>query len=167
MPAKYDLGEATDCLLVRSPASARFSRHVGVSWNLVAFMSLLEAVKLSLARYASFDGRARRLEYWYFTLFHSLAILLAGVASYLAMLAIPALGIALYSIVVFGTLLPHLAVSVRRLHDVNRTGWWYLFGTVPLLGAIVLLVWFCSDGTRGPNRFGADPKATVSVARST
>ena len=124
-------------------------------------MTLSEAVKISLARYASFGGRAQRSEYWYFTLFHLLTILLATVVSYLAMLAIPALGIVLYSIVIFGTLLPHLAVSVRRLHDVNRTGWWYLFGLVPLLGAIVLLVWFCTDGTRGLNRFGADPKATV------
>jgi uncharacterized membrane protein YhaH (DUF805 family) len=130
-------------------------------------MSLLEAVKISLARYASFGGRARRLEYWYFTLFHSLTILLAGVVSYFAMLANPALGIVLYSIVIFGTLLPHLAVSVRRLHDLNRSGWWYLFGLVPLLGTIVLFVWFCTDGTRGPNRFGADPKATVSVVGST
>jgi len=122
-------------------------------------MALSEAVKMSWARYASFGGRASRSEYWFFTLFHLLTILLAMVVSYLAMLAIPALGFILYSIVVFGTLLPHLAVSVRRLHDVNRTGWWYLFGIVPLLGAIVLLVWFCTDGTRGPNRFGADPKA--------
>ncbi len=124
-------------------------------------MTLSEAVKMSLARYASFGGRARRSEYWYFTLFHWLVILLAGVVSYLVMLAIPALAIILYSIVIFGTLLPHLAVSVRRLHDVNRTGWWYLVGYVPLLGAIVLFVWFCTDGTRGPNRFGADPKATL------
>lgn len=124
-------------------------------------MTLLEAVKMSLARYASFGGRARRSEYWYFTLFHWLVILPAAVVSYLVMLAIPALAIILYSIVIFGTLLPHLAVSVRRLHDVNRTGWWYLLGCVPLLGAIVLFVWFCTDGTRGPNRFGADPKATL------
>jgi uncharacterized membrane protein YhaH (DUF805 family) len=124
-------------------------------------MTLLEAVKMSLARYASFGGRARRSEYWYFALFHWLAILLAGVVSYLVMLAIPALAIILYSIVIFGTLLPHLAVSVRRLHDINKTGWWYLLGCVPLLGTIVLLVWFCTDGTRGPNRFGADPKTTA------
>jgi uncharacterized membrane protein YhaH (DUF805 family) len=129
-------------------------------------MTLSEAVKMSLARYASFGGRARRSEYWYFAVFHSLTILLAMVVSYLAMLAIPALGFVLYSLVIFGTLLPHLA-TVRRLHDVNRTGWWYLFGFVPLLGSIVLLVWFCTDGTGGPNRYGADPKATVSVARST
>ncbi len=127
-------------------------------------MTLSQAVTMSSARYASFGGRARRSEYWCFTLFHLLAILLAMVVSYLAMLAIPALAVILYSIVFFGTLLPHLAVSVRRLHDVNRTGWWYLLGFVPLLGPIVLLVLFCTDGTRGPNRFGADPKATVSVA---
>jgi uncharacterized membrane protein YhaH (DUF805 family) len=89
------------------------------------------------------------------------------VVSYLALLANPAFAIILYSLVIFGTLLPHLAVSVRRLHDVNRSGWWYLFGLVPLLGTIVLLVWFCTDGTRGPNSFGADPKASVSEAGST
>ena len=130
-------------------------------------MTLSEAVTMSLARYASFGGRARRSEYWCFTILHWLAILLAMVVSYLAMLASPALGVILYSIVFLGTLLPHLAISIRRLHDVNRTGWWYLVGFVPLLGAIVLLVLFCTDGTRGPNRFGADPKATVSVAGST
>jgi uncharacterized membrane protein YhaH (DUF805 family) len=130
-------------------------------------MTLSEVLKMSLASYASFGGRARRSEYWYLTLFHALAVLLAMVVSYLAMLANPALAIILYSFVIFGTLLPHLAVSVRRLHDVNRSGWWYLFGLVPLLGTIVLLVWFCTDGTRGPNRFGADPRATGSEAGST
>ena len=130
-------------------------------------MTLLEAVKMSWARYASFRGRAGRSEYWYFTLVHWLAILLAGGVSYLVLLANPALAIILYSIVVFGTLVPHLAVSVRRLHDVNRTGWWYLLTCAPPLGAIVLLIWFCTDGTRGPNRFGADPKATARLVRST
>jgi uncharacterized membrane protein YhaH (DUF805 family) len=128
------------------------------------FMTLSEPVKMSLARYASFGGRARRSEYWYFTLVHLLVILLAMVVSYLAMLANPALAIILYSIVFYGTLSTHLALSVRRLHDVNRSGWWYLLGIVPLLGALVLLVWFCTDGTRGPNRFGADPKASEIVA---
>lgn len=128
-------------------------------------MTLSEMVKLSLARYALFTGRAGRSEYWCFTLFHSLAILLAMVVSYLVMLAIPALAIFLYSVVIFGTLLPHLAVSVRRLHDVNQTGWCYLLGFVPLLGAIALLVWFCADGTRGPNRFGADPRQSVISSR--
>jgi uncharacterized membrane protein YhaH (DUF805 family) len=127
-------------------------------------MALSEALKMSLARYASFGGRARRSEYWSFTLFHSLAVLLAMFVSYLVMLTNPALAIILYSFVIFGTLLPHLAVSVRRLHDINRSGWWYLFGLVPLLGTIALLVLLCTDGTRGPNRFGADSKATVSEA---
>jgi uncharacterized membrane protein YhaH (DUF805 family) len=130
-------------------------------------MTLSEALKMSLARYASFGGRARRSEYWYFTLFHSLAVLLAMVVSYLAMLANPALAIILYSFVIFGTLLSHVAVSVRRLHDVNRSGWWYLFGLVPLLGTIVLLVCFCADGTCGPNKFGADPKAAGCEAGRT
>jgi uncharacterized membrane protein YhaH (DUF805 family) len=92
----------------------------------------------------------------------TLAVLLAMVVSYLVMLANPILAVILYSFVIFGTLLPNLAVSACRLHDVNRSGWWYLFGLVPLRGAIVMFVWFCTDGTHGPNRFGADPKAPVS-----
>ncbi len=127
-------------------------------------MTLSKALDMPLARYASFDGRARRSEYLYFTLFRSLAVSLAMVASYFVMLANPALAIIVYSFVVFGTLVPHLAVSVRRLHDIDRSGWWYLFGLVPLLGTIVLVGWFCSDGTRGPNRFGDDPKAIGSEA---
>jgi uncharacterized membrane protein YhaH (DUF805 family) len=89
------------------------------------------------------------------------------VVSYRVMLAIPALGILVYSIVVFGTAVQHMAVSVRRLHDLDRTGWWYLFGCIPPLGTVLLLLLFCTAGTRGPNRFGADPKAGVSIARST
>ena len=123
-------------------------------------MTLSAAVKMSLARYASFSGRARRSEYWYVTLCQ----LLAMPISYLVWRAIPTLAITLYALFVLGTVVPHMALSVRRLHDVNRTGWWYLLGLVPFLGGIVLLVWFCTDGTSGSNRFGADPKATGSAA---
>jgi uncharacterized membrane protein YhaH (DUF805 family) len=56
-------------------------------------------------------------------------------------------------------LLPGIAVSIRRLHDTDRSGWWLLIVLVPLVGAILLIVWYCTEGTRGPNRFGADPKA--------
>ncbi|MDT7577550.1 MAG: hypothetical protein QOH17_3883, partial [Pseudonocardiales bacterium] len=61
----------------------------------------------------------------------------------------------LYSLAV---LLPSLAVGVRRLHDTDRSGWWLLIGLIPIIGGIVLLVFFVLEGTRGPNRFGADPK---------
>ena len=54
-------------------------------------------------------------------------------------------------------MLPHLAVMVRRLHDTGRSGWWYWIALIPLIGAILLLVWFCSRGTVGSNQYGSDP----------
>jgi uncharacterized membrane protein YhaH (DUF805 family) len=122
-------------------------------------MTLADAVKLSLAHYATFSGRSRRSEYWYFTLAQVIAIAI----SYIAMLVLPALGIILYLLVILGTFIPHLALSIRRLHDTDRSGWWYLLGFVPFVGGIILLVWFCTDGTSAANTFGENPKATVAV----
>ncbi len=59
------------------------------------------------------------------------------------------------------TFLPSIAIGVRRLHDLDRSGWWLLLVFIPLIGAIVLLIWYCAKGTAGPNRFGPDPLATV------
>jgi uncharacterized membrane protein YhaH (DUF805 family) len=59
------------------------------------------------------------------------------------------------------TILPGIAVAARRLHDVDRSGWWLLLNFIPLIGWIVLLVWFCTRGTEGPNRFGPDPMGSV------
>jgi uncharacterized membrane protein YhaH (DUF805 family) len=75
----------------------------------------------------------------------------------------------LSSIFSLAVLVPSIAVSVRRLHDIDRTGWWVLIGLVPLVGWIVLLVFHVQDGTPGPNRFGPDPKSTeyqVTTAQS-
>ena len=60
-------------------------------------------------------------------------------------------------------LLPSIAVTVRRLHDTDRTGWWILLGFIPIIGGIVLLVFYVLEGTRGPNRYGPDPKATTQA----
>ena len=76
-----------------------------------------------------------------------------GVASFSAQ------GGPISALVSLGLFLPGLAVAVRRLHDVDRSGWWLLLAFVPLIGIIVLIVWWCTEGTRGPNRFGPDPKA--------
>jgi uncharacterized membrane protein YhaH (DUF805 family) len=118
-------------------------------------MTMIEAAKLSLSRYAQFSGRARRAEFWWFALAQFLALVL----SYMVLLAVPVLGTLLYLVVVLGTFIPHLAVTIRRLHDANRSGWWYFIGLVPFVGAILLFVWFCSKGTDGSNQFGDDPKA--------
>jgi len=107
-------------------------------------MTFGESVKTCFAKYATFEGRASRSEYWWWVLFTIIASAMLGVIS--SMLA------AVFSL---ATLLPYLAVGVRRLHDTDRSGWWLLIGFIPLIGAIVLIVWCCQTG-RDPNRFGAE-----------
>ena len=112
-----------------------------------------------LKKYADFSGRARRMEYWMFSLI-SLLIML-GLVIVDAMLGFEVgedeIGI-LSAIYVLAVLIPSLAVSVRRLHDTDRSGWWVLIGIVPFIGDIVLLIFFVLDGTPGDNRFGPNPK---------
>ena len=99
------------------------------------------------------DPRAPRAEYWYFVLF----TVLVGIGAQIldaALLNGSAVFAPLANLALF---LPGLAVGVRRLHDRDRSGWWWLIGLIPVVGAIVLIVWFASRGTRGSNRFGYDP----------
>ena len=121
----------------------------------------MEWATLPLKRYAEFTGRSRRKEYWMFTL---LAIGIYIVASILDRIAGVNGMIAgrygpITALVALGLLVPSLAVSVRRLHDSDRSGWWLLLGLVPIVGEIIVLVFMVLEGTRGANRFGADPKA--------
>ena len=110
---------------------------------------MFEAIK----KYADFSGRARRKEYWLFILLYLIAAVIAGIIdAVLATMGI--IGI----ILTLGLFIPSLSVGVRRLHDINRSGWWMLIGLIPLIGAIVLIVFFCKDGTIGVNPFGEDPK---------
>jgi uncharacterized membrane protein YhaH (DUF805 family) len=117
-------------------------------------MSFQEAVRRCLTNYGTFSGRARRSEFWFFWLFHLLSQFVAGILD--ASLFGGAQPFA--AIVGLGLLLPGLAVAVRRLHDTGRSGWWILIGLVPLIGWIVLVIWYASQGEAGPNRFGADPR---------
>ncbi len=113
------------------------------------------SVSICLRKYAVFRGRAPRAELWFYVLFN---LILGVVAAILDSSAFH--HAAVFTILVdLGLLLPSLAVQVRRLHDLDRSGWWLLIGFIPLVGVIVLLVWFCTRGTRGPNRFGPDPLA--------
>lgn len=108
-----------------------------------------------LQKYAEFTGRARRTEYWMFVLFN---IIIASVLLFLEnLVGGPGVLYGLYSLAI---LVPGLAVSIRRLHDTNRSGWWLLVAFVPLIGGIVLLVLMATDSTPGENQFGANPKAT-------
>ena len=113
-----------------------------------------------LKKYADFSGRARRMEYWMFSLI-SLLIMVGFVLVDATMgfeIGDEELGL-LSTIYVLAVLIPSLAVSVRRLHDTDRSGWWVLIGIVPLIGDIVLLIFFVLDSTPGDNRFGPNPKA--------
>ncbi|GAB1362881.1 DUF805 domain-containing protein [Rhodobacter sp.] len=132
-------------------------------------MNFTEAVKSAYRNYVTFSGRAARSEYWWYTLFLVIgSVVLALVESALgfgsgAVQAVEGGVSASYAggplsiIWSPGNLLPALAVGVRRLHDTDRSGWWYLIALVPLVGFIVLLVFFCTKGSAGNNRFGADP----------
>lgn len=120
-----------------------------------------------LRQYANFAGRARRKEYWFFVLFNFILVFVlaaidrqTGLLIHGGAVGTPdgSVGLlsGLYSLAV---LLPSLGVSIRRLHDTNRTGWWLLISLVPVLGFIVLLIFFVAAGTPGSNAYGADPKA--------
>lgn len=113
-------------------------------------MDFTQAVKTCLNKFAAFDGRARRSEYWYFFLIYMLVQVAAAIVEGI-------LGLPLSLILSLVLLLPTLAVNVRRLHDLEKSGWWYLLVFVPLIGALVLLYWATRKGTPGPNRFGEDP----------
>ena len=104
-------------------------------------------------KFADFSGRARRQEYWMFVLFNFLASLAIGIVD--AILGTNAALGGLYSLAV---LIPSLAVSARRLHDTDRSGWWQLILLIPLIGWIIYLVFVCGDSKPGANRFGANPK---------
>ncbi len=117
-------------------------------------MGFSEAVRRCLSLYATFSGRARRSEYWFFVLFNILAGMVALMVDRVLFPGFedgvlnPLVGLAL--------LLPSLAAAARRLHDRGRSGWWLLIGLVPVLGHILLLIWFCQP-SEGDNRFGPSP----------
>jgi uncharacterized membrane protein YhaH (DUF805 family) len=113
-----------------------------------------------LKKYAVFDGRARRKEYWYFFLISTvISIFLALIDSFTGTISEEA-GLGLLSgIYALAVLIPGLSVTVRRLHDTDRSGWWILIGLIPVIGGIALLVFMVLDSTPGDNQYGPNPKA--------
>jgi len=108
-----------------------------------------------LKRYALFNGRARRKEYWMFFLINALiSITLSFIEGMLIGTGFTSI---IYGLLV---LIPSLAVAVRRLHDINRTGWWMFILFIPIIGIIVLIVFSVTEGTVGKNPYGTDPKIT-------
>lgn len=104
-------------------------------------MTFGESIKACFSKYAEFSGRADRTEYWWFELFLLLILIGAGM-----------LGDTLANLISLAIMLPSLAVGARRLHDVNKSGWWQLLYLVPIIGWIVLIYWSSQPG-REPNRF--------------
>lgn len=113
-----------------------------------------------LKDYAVFHGRARRQEFWFFVLFNllitvALSIVDMSIGTYSSEGGVGVLS-GIYGLAV---LIPNIAVSVRRLHDTGRAGWWILIGLVPFIGGIVLLIFLVLDGNPGDNEYGPSPKA--------
>lgn len=120
-----------------------------MSWYLIA-----------LKKYATFSGRARRKEYWMFWLFNMIITLGFGLLGSLVSEFVGRrwLGLGIFILYIIGTFIPQLAVSVRRLHDQDRSGWWLLLQAVPYVGFIFWLVLMTGNGTQGENQYGPDPK---------
>jgi uncharacterized membrane protein YhaH (DUF805 family) len=113
----------------------------------------------ALKNYAIFSGRSRRKEYWFFVLFVVVISIVINMIDGLIGTYESSAGIGLLSgIFSLAILIPSIAVSVRRLHDIDRSGWWVLISLVPLIGAVVLLVFHLQDSTPGRNRYGSNPK---------
>lgn len=129
-------------------------------------MNFVDAVKSVYRNYVNFNGRSVRSEYWWYVLFSiimSIVIMLIEIPLGLGQGAAGAIdggysasmsGGPLSTIWSLANLIPSIAVGVRRLHDTNRSGWWLLIALVPLVGAILLIVWMATKGTAGANRFG-------------
>jgi uncharacterized membrane protein YhaH (DUF805 family) len=131
-------------------------------------MTFGESIKTCFAKFATWQGRASRSEYWFFILYSFIvqiaAMVVDNVLGTTFSITDPGTGEAIsmgygwiYILAALANFLPGLAVLVRRLHDTGRSGWWYWIALVPLIGAILLLVWFCSRGTQGANQYGPDP----------
>lgn len=106
-----------------------------------------------LKNYANFSGRARRKEFWFFTLVQFILLVIAQIID-----AIIGTDFVLYALVVLALLIPSLTVSIRRLHDISKSGWWYLIALIPLVGAILLIVWFATETKQENNQWGQPAK---------
>ncbi|MGB3543800.1 DUF805 domain-containing protein [Rubrivirga sp.] len=119
--------------------------------------------------YADFNGRARRKEYWMFTLFN--VVIIVGIAIVTAVLGavsetLGLLGVIAYVLYALVVLVPGLAVAVRRLHDTGKSGWFLLAGLVPVIGGLIVLYFMIIEGDHGPNEYGPNPKSSDPIGLS-
>lgn len=111
--------------------------------------SIFDWFKKALRNFTNFSGRARRKEYWYFTLVATCFVLVAAVID-----TIFDMDEVIFSIVSIIFAIPSIAVTIRRLHDINKSGWWYLISIIPLIGSLIILFWTCKDTHPNTNQWG-------------
>lgn len=122
-------------------------------------MDFMTAVRTCFSKYVDFSARARRSEFWYFVLFTFLVGIVAGILDgILGTDYDGGSGGLISTLTSLGLFLPQLAVGARRLHDIGRSGWWQLIGIIPVVGWIIVIVWFATDTKPGANQYGPDPK---------
>ena len=121
-------------------------------------MGFIEAIKICFNKYVDFKGRARRSEYWFFYLFTIISSLVLGFMEGLIGIFPNTDQAVLANIFSLLVIIPSIAVGVRRLHDTNHSGWWYLLIIIPIIGWIIILIWLCKNSDEGDNRFGSNPK---------
>lgn len=119
-------------------------------------MNFKQAIISGFQNYVTFSGRAPRSEYWYWVLFVFLTSFVLGVIDATLFGTTPESASPISGLFSLATLLPGLAITARRLHDNNRSGWWMLIAFT-VIGLIPLIIWYCTKGDAGDNRFGADP----------
>jgi len=123
-------------------------------------VSFGDAVRSGFDHYTKFEGRASRSAFWWWVLFQIIVEFVAAILDYAIF---SNLGV-FYGLTALALLLPSFSVSIRRLHDTDRTGWWLLIYLIPVIGFIVLLVFFLTDSDTGPNRYGPGPDTAQAGA---
>ncbi|MFM6832695.1 MAG: DUF805 domain-containing protein [Novosphingobium sp.] len=129
----------------------------------------MEWMLMPYRRYADFSGRSQRKEYWMFVLFTFIVVAVCMALMFAGGMALDEsgqaspgplfwLGVVILAIWGIGSIVPSIAVQVRRFHDQDKSGWMVLLGFIPYVGSIIVFIFMCIEGTRGPNRFGNDPK---------
>lgn len=120
----------------------------------------MEWMLLPLKRYAEFSGRSRRKEYWMFVLGVFIAAIVLSIVEKILGLSGMVGGVygPLTTLLLLGVLIPSIAVQIRRFHDQDKSGWFVLLALIPIIGGLIVLVFMLLEGTKGPNRFGPDPK---------
>jgi uncharacterized membrane protein YhaH (DUF805 family) len=122
-----------------------------INFILYIFMQIVDSYTDFWKRYVDFKGRTSRSGFWFYVLGLIVVSVITNILDY-------AIGQPIFTLLIsLASIIPAIAIYTRRLHDINKSGWWQLIVLIPLVGTIVLIVWFCTKGDQDKNRFGANP----------